>query len=551
VGGTPRIYRLTGAFDATATLALANAGLTWPSGAWDVDPSDPNLLYAADLASDDMRFSTNGGASWSPDAELTDLVTRGGTFRFDSNSLGSHVSSVAIDENSATIMVGTRTAGLFVSVTDGAAWLNVPGGEPLPQYRDFFFDENTDQIFAATQGRGIWRIDLPSADLRIDKTDSVDPAVAGEELTYTVTVTNDGPDTAFDAVIVDELPLGVTHVSNTGGCVEAPLRTLTCDLGDIVSGGVSAVSITVLVDASLVFDAGGPTTIENIASASSDTPDADLADNTVTEETLVVAVADLELVSFVAVDAPAEILAGEDVPITFAKVITNHGPSAPMNVTLTSTATATPGATVVPPMQVLNEPALGLGELRDVEEVFTISCLEPGPHTFTFENTIAPADPLDTDPNPTNDTRVVELEVECVIPVAINIKPGNRHNQIPPGSGTINVAILTTEVGEYDLPVAFDATTVQPLTVRFGQEDLVWTETGGALDRNEKDLIKDAQEQFDDRTKDGDDDMVLGFDRSLTGLTALDTQACVKGLFEDDDGDLHKFFGCDFVAILP
>jgi hypothetical protein len=113
------------------------------------------------------------------------------------------------------------------------------------------------------------------------------------------------------------------------------------------------------------------------------------------------------------------------------------------------------------------------------------------------------------------------------------------------------VAILTTEVGEYGLPVAFDATTIQPLTVRFGQEDLIWTETGGAFDRNSKDLIKDAHEQFDDRTKDGDDDMILGFNRSLTGLTTADTQGCVKGLFEDDDGDLHKFFGCDFVAILP
>jgi hypothetical protein len=134
--------------------------------------------------------------------------------------------------------------------------------------------------------------------------------------------------------------------------------------------------------------------------------------------------------------------------------------------------------------------------------------------------------------------------------VAINIKPGNQHNLIPPGHGTINMAILTTELGEYDLPVAFNATTVQPLTVRFGQPDLVWAETGGAFERNSKELVKDAHEQFDDRTKDRDDDMVLAFDRSLTGLTDADLEGCVKGLFEDDDGDHHKFFGCDAVTIL-
>ena len=390
-----------------------------------------------------------------------------------------------------------------------------------------------------------------AADLSITKSDSPDPVAAGAQLDYTITVANGGPDAATNVVVTDVLPADVTFVSSTASCVEAPPGTLTCTLGTIPSGGSTSFTITVLVDADLVFESGGPTTITNTASVTSDLPDPDATDNADSESTTVVAEADLEIVSFEAIDPPTELLVGDDATITFRKVITNNGPSSPIDAELTLTASASPGATVTPTNLVLAEPALEEGELREVGEEFTVSCEEPSSHTFTFTNVIAPANAADTDPNPANNEAEVVLEIECVVPVLINIKPGGSPNSVNVrNQGVIPVAVLTTAAGEGGLPVAFDATSIDPLSVRFGPADEVFAETGGAFEAHRRGHIEDAFE-LDEVTMDGDLDMVLHFRTRETGLEAGDTEACVKGDWVDGSGGVHSFFGCDSIRTVP
>src|SRR5262249_42922100 len=78
--------------------------LIFPAGAWDVNPSNPMRLYAVDLVRNSMMFSTDGGASWNPDPEITSLVTRGGTYRFISNTYQALIRGVAFDPNSSAIV---------------------------------------------------------------------------------------------------------------------------------------------------------------------------------------------------------------------------------------------------------------------------------------------------------------------------------------------------------------------------------------------------------------------------------------------------------------
>jgi hypothetical protein len=134
--------------------------------------------------------------------------------------------------------------------------------------------------------------------------------------------------------------------------------------------------------------------------------------------------------------------------------------------------------------------------------------------------------------------------------VTINIKPGSDPNSINlKGNGVITVAVLTTEAGEYGLPLAFDATTIDPLSVRFGPAGLVFDETGGAFESHGRGHLEDAFE-LDEVTKDGDTDMVLHFKTKETGIGPGDTEACVKGEWVDDMGMTHKFFGCDAIRIV-
>ncbi|MEI3508968.1 MAG: hypothetical protein V8R01_07775 [Bacilli bacterium] len=46
-----------------------------------------------------------------------------------------------------------------------------------------------------------------SADLAVTKIGNPNPAIAGEELTYIITVVNNGPDTAVDVNVIDAIPI--------------------------------------------------------------------------------------------------------------------------------------------------------------------------------------------------------------------------------------------------------------------------------------------------------------------------------------------------------
>lgn len=50
---------------------------------------------------------------------------------------------------------------------------------------------------------------IKTADLAITKSDTPDPVTAGEQVTYTIGVTNQGPDGATNVTVVDTLPAGV------------------------------------------------------------------------------------------------------------------------------------------------------------------------------------------------------------------------------------------------------------------------------------------------------------------------------------------------------
>ncbi len=88
--------------------------------------------------------------------------------------------------------------------------------------------------------------DAGTANLSITKQDSPDPATVGSPLTYTIGVSNLGPDAATNVTVTDTLPANVTFVSaspSLGSC--SGTTTVTCVIGTIANGANVSIGIVV------------------------------------------------------------------------------------------------------------------------------------------------------------------------------------------------------------------------------------------------------------------------------------------------------------------
>ena len=119
-----------------------------------------------------------------------------------------------------------------------------------------------------------------NANLSIAKTASPNPGVTLANLTYRITVTNNGPSPATNVVVTDNLPGGINFVSATptqGLC--SGTTTVTCSLGSMAKDALAVINILVVPQA--------PGTLTNNASVNATESDSDTSDNSVSLQTTV------------------------------------------------------------------------------------------------------------------------------------------------------------------------------------------------------------------------------------------------------------------------
>jgi uncharacterized repeat protein (TIGR01451 family) len=116
------------------------------------------------------------------------------------------------------------------------------------------------------------------ADIQVSGSASTGSPNTGASYSYTFQARNSGPATATAATFTDTLPAGVGFLSATVNGVAGACRALTsvtCDLGDLVSGGQA----TVVINASAPVTVG---TYTNTGTATSSVSDPNLANNSAT-----------------------------------------------------------------------------------------------------------------------------------------------------------------------------------------------------------------------------------------------------------------------------
>jgi len=217
--------------------------------------------------------------------DINGIAVEGNTFYgIDrvSNSLGllnTTTGAYTTIGNTGTIV--DATGGLALDPVDGTLYATFGSG-------GFYkLDKNTGVATLIAVNNVSFGLDfapLGVADLSVSKSDSPDPVISGDTLTYTLTATNNGPNKATGVMVTDTLPTGVTLVSATpslGTCTPGPV--VICDIGDLLSGA----SATVTIDVTVASVAGCGSSLTNTAMVEGNESDPDSSNNTASADTTV------------------------------------------------------------------------------------------------------------------------------------------------------------------------------------------------------------------------------------------------------------------------
>lgn len=183
--------------------------------------------------------------------------------------------------------------------------------------------------------------EVSDADLAVTATDSPDPVTVGNNITYTGSVTNNGPDTATNVHYEFFLDANTLFVSLTGpagfSCTTPAVGTtghIACTIASMTNGANAAFTLVTQVNPSLASGPGG--LIQQPFVVFSDTHDPNNPNSTTTvNTTYTTAHADIVVTN---ADSPDPVSAGGT--ITYTQSITNSGPDTATNVTFTQSVPA-------------------------------------------------------------------------------------------------------------------------------------------------------------------------------------------------------------------
>lgn len=267
---------------------VAGESITYDVEVTNSGPSDTDgPIVVEDTVPTGMTYVSGGNADW--DCELDEGVVtctyEGGMADGDSDSF-----SLTFD---IAPTAGPATVSNVVTV-DG------PNTDPEPENNN---DTDPTEI-------------VDQANVKISKVAQADTVHAGANVTWLVTVENDGPSTADSISVSDILPAGLTWVSASGDGWDCD-EVITCTRSSLAPDASASFEIVTSVGSGVAAD----TVITNSATVSTTTPGDDEDDNSDDDSIEITTSADLNL----AKTHTGTPVAGT--PFTFSLTVNNDGPS--------------------------------------------------------------------------------------------------------------------------------------------------------------------------------------------------------------------------------
>jgi uncharacterized repeat protein (TIGR01451 family) len=247
----------------------------------------------------------------------------------------------------------------------------------------------------------------PSADVAVSMTGS-STATAGDNYTYDITVTNNGPTVANNVVLSDTLPANTSFSSVFEQSVPAGTNenvngsTITATVPTLAPGAQATFTLNVTIDAATAAD----TQIKNTVSVTSDTSDPVSANNSSSVTTTVGTKADLT----VNMTGSDNINAGENQ--IYDITVTNNGPSDAQNYTF-SYSVSTEGVTSVSLVQD-SGPSNGETLAAGSTAFYELSVLtDPMAPDMTTVNVLAQVTSDTTDPDISNNNTGIPVTLNA------------------------------------------------------------------------------------------------------------------------------------------
>ncbi len=296
---------------------------------------------------------------------------------------------------------------------------------------------------------------IHAADVQITKASG--NAVAGQDLTYTLVVKNNGLDTAVGPFpVVDTLPAGLGAASWTGSgwTCSVSATSVSCtrtNSANTLASGASFPAIT--ITAAVPAGTASGTVLSNTATVGSATYDPVPGNNTDTVTDTVARSVDLGIVK----SASGTITAGQDA--TYTLDATNHGPSdsnGPITVTDTLptgtsfvSATGTDWDCSAAGLALTCSRTAGLDNGQAAPQISVVVRV-PADRTGNLTNTAA-VDGPDPDPNPANDTSEVTDPVRTSADLALT--KVHQGTFVPGSNGTYLLTVTNFGPSDAASPV--------------------------------------------------------------------------------------------------
>ena len=255
----------------------------------------------------------------------------------------------------------------------------------------------------------------PQADLSLTKTAAPNPATPGDQVTYTLTVTNAGPSHATAVQVTDALPAGVTYQSDDCGG-SASGGTWTWNVGSLSVGSTATCHLRVTVDPAATGS------LDNTARVTAGTPDPDATNNQVTQTTALAPSADLSLSK--TASRPS---ARPGDTVVFTIVLTNDGPSDAVGVQVTDLLPAGFAYVAHTVDQGTYDPLTGVWDVGTVAAGASLTLrltatAQAGPHTNTAEVTDAGTPDPDSTPGDAAGDDYAQVTVPVVFDPPLGFK---------------------------------------------------------------------------------------------------------------------------------